>query len=97
MHARVMHVTMKPERLAEAQALWPTTTATFKGKGLHAAYMILLDKEAGKVLSVSIWDSKESIDANENDGDVKELMKPFYEFFAVDPWSEYGEVGAHIE
>lgn len=97
MHARVMHVTMKPERLADAQALWPTATATFKDKGLHAGYMILLDREAGKVLSVTIWDSKDSIEANENDGDLKELMKPFYEFFAADPWSEYGEVGAHVE
>ncbi|MBT5414280.1 MAG: hypothetical protein HOH66_12875 [Rhodospirillaceae bacterium] len=97
MHARVMHVTMKPECLDQAAAAWPKATATFKDKGLHAGYMILLDREAGKVLSVTIWDSEESIRSNENDGALKELMKPFHEWFAADPWSEYGEVGAHVD
>ncbi|MDA0703441.1 MAG: hypothetical protein O3A96_09445 [Proteobacteria bacterium] len=96
MHARVMHVTMKPERLAEAEALWPVGTATFKDKGLHAGYMIILDRAAGKVLSVTIWEDEKAIRANESDDDLKEVMKPFKEFFAADPWSEYGEVGAHV-
>jgi quinol monooxygenase YgiN len=97
MHARIMHVTMKPERIDEARALWPKTTATFKASGLRAGYMLLIDRDAGKILSITIWDSMESIKANEDNPDLKEAMKPFQEFFAADPWSEYAEVGAFVE
>ena len=97
MHARIMHVTMKPERIDDARALWPAATGSFKDKGLHAGYMLVIDRDSGKILSVTIWDSMESIRANEDNPDLKEVMKPFKEFFAADPWSEYAEVGAFVE
>ena len=97
MHARVMHVTMKPECLDEARARWPVVTESFKELGLKCGYMVVLDREAGKVLSVTVWDSLESIQAQENSAEFKAAMAPFHAFFAADPWSEYGEIGAHVD
>ena len=97
MHARVMHVTLKPERVDDARALWPTVTGSFKKIGLKCGYMIVSDREAGKVLSVTVWDSLESIQAQENSDEFKEAMQPFHEFFADDPWSEYGGIGAFVD
>lgn len=97
MIARVMYVSMKPEHIEDARARWSEITALYKDRGLHAAYMIALDRETGKIISITIWEDEASMRANEADPARKALHEPYKEWFAVAPYTEYGEVGAHIE
>ena len=68
----------------------------YKTAGLHAGYMFVIDRDAGKVLSVTIWDSEEACRANEEEGALGEGIAPFLPLFAADPWNEHAEVGAKV-
>ncbi len=96
MYARLMHVTLKPEKVNTAAALWPEAVGKYKTAGLHAGYMFVIDRDAGKVLSVTIWESEEACRANEEDGTLSESIAPFLPLFAADPWNEHAEVGAMV-
>ena len=96
MYARLMHVTLKPECVDTAAALWPDAVGKYKTAGLHAGYMFVIDRDAGKVLSVTIWDSEEACRANEKEGALGEGIAPFLPLFAADPWNEHAEVGAKV-
>ena len=96
MYARLMHVTLKPENVDDAAALWPGSVGKYKDAGLHAGYMFVIDRAAGKVLSVTIWDSEEACRANEEEGALGEGIAPFLPLFAADPWNEHAEVGAKV-
>lgn len=96
MYARLMHVTLKPECVDTAAALWPDAVGKYKTAGLHAGYMFVIDRDAGKVLSVTIWDSEEACRANEEEGALGEGIAPFLPLFAADPWNEHAEVGAKV-
>ncbi len=97
MHARIMHVSLKPERAGEAQAQWAERVERYyKGKdnGFVAGYMLIVD--VSNVLSITLWDSMEAIKANEESGDRDEAVRPYLEYFAADPWYEFAEVGALV-
>ena len=96
MHARVMHVTLKKDKIEAAMADWPTYTAQFKDMGLQAGYM-LVDRETGKVQSVTIWDSEESIRRQEANPAFKGAIDHFRAYFAAEPSSSYYVVGASVE
>ncbi len=97
MFARLMHVKLKPENIATAQALWPPAVEKYKEEGLHAGYMLLLDAEQGTVLSVTIWESEEACRANEQGPGLKQALAPFRELFAEEPRNEYAVVAAAVE
>ncbi len=97
MFARIMHVKLKPEKIATAQALWPPAVEKYKEHGLHAGYMFLLDEKQGKVLSVTIWESEEACRENEEGAGLKEALEPFWELFAEEPRNEHAVVAARVE
>ena len=96
MYARIMHVSLKPDKVETAAALWGPGVSKYKKDGLHAGYMFLLDKEAGKVLSVTIWESEEACRANTEGGALNKALEPFRELFAEEPWNEFAPVGAKV-
>ncbi|MGH6954312.1 MAG: antibiotic biosynthesis monooxygenase family protein [Alphaproteobacteria bacterium] len=96
MLARVMNVSLKPERIDEAVANWPTYTGKFKGKGLHAGYM-LLDRKSGRVLSVTLWRDEAALKANEASAEFKGAIDIFRPYFAAEPSSAYYAVAASVE
>jgi heme-degrading monooxygenase HmoA len=59
MFARVMTSTVKPGATDAAVAEWPGHIQAFKGKGLIAGYLFL-DREAGRFLSITVWENEEA-------------------------------------
>jgi heme-degrading monooxygenase HmoA len=96
MLARVFSVTMKPDQLETAIAEWPRATGVFKGKGLIAGYMLLMDRKACKVMSVTLWESEAAIERNLNSPELKNVMAHFRTFFASEPKIEQCEVPASV-
>jgi len=96
MLARVFSVTMKPDQLETAIAEWPRATGVFKGKGLIAGYMLLMDRKACKVMSVTLWESEAAIERNLNSPELKNVMAHFRNFFASEPQIVQCEVPASV-
>ena len=95
MHARVMNVSLKMECVESAMADWAHYTPKFKDMGLVDGYM-LVDRDTGKVLSVTIWESEEAVRAQEGDPRFKEAIDHFRQYFAAEPTSSYYTVGATV-
>ena len=96
MLARVFSVTMKPDQLETAIAEWPRATGVFKGKGLIAGYMLLMDRKACKVMSVTLWESEAAIERNLNSPELKGVMAQFRTYFATEPQIVQCEVPASV-
>lgn len=96
MLARVFSVTMKPDQLETAIAEWPRATGVFKGKGLIAGYMLLMDRKACKVMSVTLWESEAAIERNLNSPELKNVMARFRTYFATEPQIVQCEVPASV-
>lgn len=96
MLARVFSVTMKPDRLETAIAEWPRATGVFKGKGLIAGYMLLMDRKACRVMSVTLWESEAAIERNLNSPELKNVMAQFRTYFASEPQIVQCEVPASV-
>ena len=96
MLARVFSVTMKPDQLETAIAEWPRATGVFKGKGLVAGYMLLMDRKACKVMSVTLCESEAAIERNLNSPELKNVMAQFRTYFASEPQIVQCEVPAAV-
>ena len=96
MLARVFSVTMKPDQLETAIAEWPRATGVFKGKGLVAGYMLLMDRKTCKVMSVTLWESEAAIERNLNSPELKNVMAQFRTYFASEPQIVQCEVPASV-
>lgn len=96
MLARVFSVTMRPDKLDTAIAEWPKATGKFKGKGLVAGYMLLMDRKACRVMSVTLWESEAAIERNINSPALKEVMAQFRTYFATEPEIVQCEVPASV-
>jgi len=59
MFARVMSTTLKKSMIDEAAAEWVTHIEPFKKEGLKQAFM-LVDRNSGQYLSITIWESEEA-------------------------------------
>ncbi len=53
---------------------------------------LLVDRESGKALSITIWDSKEDIKANEDNQYYQEQLLKMMVVFTTDPMREEFEV-----
>lgn len=96
MFARVFSVAMKPDLLETAIAEWPRATGRFKGKGLIAGYMLLTDRKACRVMSVTLWESEAAIERNLNSPELKAVMAQFRTYFATEPQIVQCEVPASV-
>ena len=62
MHARVSTYEGPPERIDEAIAAFDADDRLLDLKGLEDAYL-LIDRESGRMVTVTLWDSREALDA----------------------------------
>ena len=91
-YARVADVTVKVERMEEVIAGWPKDVSKYRDEsGFRAAYMCG-DRSTGKVKSVSFWQSKKPLDANEQSGAFQAAVDPYLEMIAVPPTRSYWDV-----
>jgi len=60
-------------------------------KGYKGVYM-LVDRETGKGVSISLWDSEQDAVANEKSGYYQEQIGKFKDFFTAPPVQEGYEV-----
>lgn len=59
MYARVMSTDLKKDSMDEAITEWTQHIRPFKDTGLQRAYM-LVDRETGRYLSITLWESEEA-------------------------------------
>lgn len=95
MHARVVHVQVRPDKLDEATRLFQQSVipAMQQQQGNKGGYL-LTDRTTGKGMSVSIWESEAAMTASESSGYLQEQLAKFRELFAQQPTPEHYEVSA---
>jgi heme-degrading monooxygenase HmoA len=93
MFARLTIVQAKPEKLDETTKIYEESVipAAKSQKGYKGGYL-LVDRETGKGVSISLWDSEEDAVANEKSGYYQEQVGKFKDFFTAAPVQEGYEV-----
>ncbi len=93
MVARVTTVQVKPENIDDTTKLYGESVvpAAKSQKGYQGAYM-LVDRNTGKGVSISLWDSEEDARANEQSGYYQEQVGKFKDFLTAPPVQEGYEV-----
>ena len=93
MFARLTMVQIKMDKLDETVKIFDeSVTPSMKSqKGYRGAYL-LTDRNTGKGISISLWDSEEDAIANEQSGYYQEQLSKFKDFFTAPPVREGYEV-----
>ena len=89
MFARHVTTTVKKDKLDEAFKIY-TDSVVPEGKaqkGYRGLY-VLTNKETGKIVSISLWDSKEDAMANETGGYYQKQVDKFNDFVIEPPVKE---------
>ncbi len=97
MFARITIVQGKVDKLDESIKIYEDSiiTAAKSQKGFQGAYL-LTDRNTGKGISCTIWDSEEDAVANEQSGYYQEQVDKLKEFFAGPPTREGYEVSVQV-
>ena len=95
MHARVVHVRIRADKVDEATRLFRESVvpAMTQQPGNRGGYL-LTDPATGKGMSVSLWESAAAMTAGETGGYLQEQLAKFGELFAEQPTAEHYEVSA---
>jgi heme-degrading monooxygenase HmoA len=93
MHARVTIVTVQPGKLDEAikvsrDSIMP---AAKKQKGFKE-YLLLTDRNTGKGMTITLWNTEADMTAGESSGFYREQVAKAAPFFAGPPTLEHYEV-----
>ena len=93
MFARLTIVQMKEGKVGEAINIYKDNVvpAAKSQKGYKGAYL-LTDRDTGKGMSITIWDTEEDAVANEQSGYYQETVGLFKEIFGAPPAREGYEV-----
>ncbi len=93
MFARITSMNIKPERLEDAIAVYKKSVvpAAKSQKGFAAAYL-LVDRETGKVLSITFWKSEQDALENERNRYYQEQIVKFLDMLQSGPIREGYEV-----
>jgi len=93
MFARVMMAPMKMDKLDETIKIYKESIlpAAKSQIGYRGAYL-LTDRKTGKVISISLWASKEEAIANEQSGYLQEQVSKLKELLTAPPVREGYEV-----
>ena len=93
MFARLTIVQSMPDKIDEVTKIYEESVvpAAKSQKGFKGVYM-LVDRETGKGVSISLWDSEEDAIANEKSGYYQEQVGKFKDFFTAPPVQEGYEV-----
>jgi len=93
MFARVTMIQVKSDKIDEAVKIYSenVTPARKAQKGSRGAYL-LTDRNTGKGMAITLWDSEEDVVANERSGYYQEQLSKFKDVFAAAPVREGYEV-----
>ena len=93
MFARLTMVQIKMDKLDETVKIFDeSVTPSMKSqKGYRGAYL-LTDRNTGKGISISLWDSEEDAIANEQSGYYQEQVSRFKDIMTAPPVREGYEV-----
>jgi heme-degrading monooxygenase HmoA len=96
MHARMVTVPVKPERVDEVVKIWQDSVlpAAQAQPGFKGA-LVLGDRESGEGISISLWDSVVYMEAGESSGYCQEQLAKFGDLFSGQPTSKHFEVFLH--
>jgi heme-degrading monooxygenase HmoA len=91
--ARFTNVHIKPHKIDAAIHLYERSVipAAKKQKGYKGAYL-MIDRNTGKGVSVTIWDNEEAALANEKNLYYQEQVMKFIPFYSASPIREGYEV-----
>ncbi len=95
---KIAHVTVgefQVGKFDEARKLYQDAVSTY-GKGFKGAYL-LQEKGTERGIAVSLWDSEESMKANEGSDVHKSVLRKMMPLFADVPRTTYYEVVTEIE
>ena len=90
--ARVVSVTLLPERAAEVIAAWPGAMRAYLGAPGFGGGMMCCDRASGKTRSITFWASRADLDANEASGEFERAVAPYREMMKVPPECSYWDV-----
>ncbi len=98
MYARVVHVQMKLDKFQETIDLYRESVlpAAQEQAGFQGAWL-LTNKETGKGISITVWDSEASMKAGESSGYFQAQLGKFGAYFAGPPSTETYEVSVQPE
>ena len=97
MFARLTIVQGKIDKMDESKRIYEDSvvTAAKSQKGFKGAYL-LTNRNTGKVISCTLWDSEEDAVANEQSGYYQEQIDKLKDFFTAPPAQEGYEVSVQI-
>ncbi len=93
MFARITKVQIKSNTLEETEKIYRESVipAIKAQKGFQGTYM-LADRKTGNGMAISLWDSEEDANANEQSGYYRTTLDKFKDVFAAPPIREGYEV-----
>jgi hypothetical protein len=93
MFARVTTVYIRPEMVDKAVKIFEDSIvpAAKKQKGFHSIQW-LIDRESGKAIAISIWDTEQDAKANEDNKYYQDQLLKLMVTFQTDPIREGFEV-----
>ena len=95
MNARVTFVQIVPGKLDEAVGLYRDSVlpAAKQQKGFRGLYLLTLtDRNAGKGISITLWETEADMTAGENSGYYQQQLAKFKDVFSAPPVREAYDV-----
>ena len=98
MHARVVSAQGRIDKFNEAIRVWKEKDITLMDsvKGYRGAYL-LTDREAGKAISITLWDSKKDSIADEQSALHQTQLDMYKDLLIGEPVAQHYEVSAQDE
>ena len=96
-HARVLQPTAKLEHLDTVIAGWHDLVPSYRQEAGFRCADLLVDRQTGKLLALTVWRSEADIRVNEDSGAMNATVEPYKEMLAVPPSKAYYEVAAVVE
>ena len=93
MNARVTIVQVLPDKMDETIGIYLDSVLPFakQQKGCQGVYM-LTDRNTGKGISITLWDTEADMTAGESSGDYQQQLAKFKDTFGAPPVREAYEV-----
>ena len=98
MHARVTTLQLQPGKTQEALGIARNSVLpAARGQRGYRGMLALMDRDADKVVSITLWESQEDLQAGEESGYYREQLGKAAVLFAGEPATEVYEVGIQEE
>ena len=96
MYARVTIVQVKIDKMDEAVKIFEESVvpAAKSQNGFNGCYL-LSDPKTGKGMAITLWETENDANTNEQSGYYQSVLAPFKDIFAAPPIREGYEVKVH--